>query len=229
MFRQFFAPGDNNRHRTAGSHFLEALFHKIGFDELRPHLGGDAAGKRKVARIPGHLFTDPGHRQGWDAVAVARIHQLDDVVDRLVLIFAADIDLRRHRADVQAQGILHRHRHALVGKLPEHRVATRGAQHHRLVGRGRHGAAQNAAGTHQHVGFGKQRRNGEIDTFQPGGWPLEVAMIESQHDRAIAGGVEDARQPRLHPPVQRSAALQRKGHILLRSVEAKVLTFFDVV
>ena len=133
-------------------------------------------------------------------------------------MLAADIDLRRHRADVQAQRIFHRHRHALVGKFAEDRVAAGSAQHHRFVGRRRHLTAQHAAGAHQHVGLFEQRRNREIDTLQPGGRPLKIAMVERQHHRAVALRVEDTRQPRLHPPLQRPAALQRIERILLRTV-----------
>jgi predicted dehydrogenase len=151
LFRQLFTPGDDDRHRAAGGHFFKAFGHVIGFDKLRPHFGGDAAGKREVTRIAGHLFTDAGHRQGGHAVARARVHQLDDVIDRLMLKLAADVHLRRHGADVQAQGIFHRHRHAFVGEFSQNRVAAGGAQHHRPIGRSRHLASQNAAGAHQRM------------------------------------------------------------------------------
>ncbi|MNS81413.1 hypothetical protein D3C72_1151270 [compost metagenome] len=229
MFGQFFPPGDHNRHRTAGGDFFEALFHEIGFDELRANFGGNSAGEREIARVTGHLFPDAGHCQGRNAVAIARIHQLDNVIDRLVLKLAADIHLRRHRADVQAQRVLHCHRHALVRQLAQNRVTARGAQHHRFVGSWRNGASQNPTGTHQHVGFGKQRSNRQIDTLKPGSRPLEIAVVEGEHHGAVTFRVEDAREPGLHPPVQRAAALQGKGHVLLRRADTEIFSVFDVI
>ncbi|MNS81406.1 hypothetical protein D3C72_1151200 [compost metagenome] len=229
MFRQLFTPGDHNWYRAAGGHFFEALFHEISFDELRPHFGSNTAGEREVARVASHLFPDAGYRQRRNAVAVPCIHQFDNVVDRLMLKFATDIHLRRHRADVQAQRIFHRHRHAFVRQLTQNRVTARGAQHHRFVGGGRHGASQNATGTHQHVGLGKQRSNRQIDALKPGGWPLKIAVVEGEHHRAVAFWIKDARQPRLHPPVQRAATLQGKGHVLLRRADAKIFPVFDVI
>ncbi len=142
---------------------------------------------------------------------------------------ASDIHLRRHRADVQAQRVLHRHRHALVGQLAQNRVTAGGTQHHRFVRGGWHLAPEDAAGAHQHVGFTKQRRDGEIDTLKAGGRPLKVAVVKGQHHRAVALWVEDARKPRLHSPVQRAAALQGVRHILLRRADAKILAVFDVI
>ncbi|KAI3491492.1 hypothetical protein L1887_44111 [Cichorium endivia] len=229
MLRQLFAPGDHNRHRAAGGHFFKALVHVVGFDELRPHLGGNAAGQREIASVARHLLADARHRQRRHAVARARVHQLDDVIDRLMLKFAADIHLRRHRADVQAQRVLHRHRHAFVRQLAQNRVTARGAQHHRFVRGGWHLASQDTAGAHQHVGFAKQRRDGEIDTLKAGGRPLKVAVVKGQHHRAVALRVKDACQAGLHAPVQRAAALQGVRHILLRRADAKILAVFDVV
>ena len=229
MLRQLFPPGDDDRHRAAGGHFFKAFLNEIGLHKLRPHFGGNPAGQREVARIAGHLFADAGHRQYRHTVAVAGVHQFDDVIDRLMFVFAADIDLRRHRANVETQRVFHRHRHAFVGEFAQNRIAAGGAEHHRLIGGRRYLAAQYAAGAHQHIGVGKQRRNRQVDTLQPGGWPLEVTVVEGQHDRAVAVRIKNARQPRLHAPVQRAAAFQGVQRVLLRAVEAEVLALFDII
>ena len=54
-------------------------------------------------------------------------------------------------------------------------------------------------------------------------------MIEGQHHRAVAVRIKDARQPRLHAPIQRAAAFQGIQRVLLRTVDTEVLTLFDVV
>ena len=117
MLRQLFAPGDDDRYRAAGGHFLKTVLNKISLHKLRPHFGGNPAGQREVAGVAGHLFADASDRQDRHTVAVAGVHQFDDVIDRLMFVFAADIDLRRHRANVETQGVLHRHRHAFVGEF----------------------------------------------------------------------------------------------------------------
>ena len=69
----------------------------------------------------------------------------------------------------------------------------------------------------------------EIDTLKAGGRSLKVTVVKGQHHRAVALRVENARKPRLHAPVERTAALQGVRHILLRRTDAKILAVFDVV
>ena len=191
--------------------------------------GADARRQRKIALVPGHVGADAGHRQGGNAVLGAGVDQLDHIADGLVLIFGADINLRRHRRNAEAQRVLDIDGDQFVGKLGQDALPGRAAQHHRLIGGRRDRGAQGAPGAHQHIGIRHQWQDIDIDTLQPGGRPLEIAVIEGQHDGAPAFRIEDTRQAVLHAPIQRPGAFQKKRLARCRNVHMKFLALLDVV
>src|SRR5262245_61991804 len=103
---QLLAAGDDDRHRAAGHHALEAFLDEVALDVVCAQLGRDTGGEREVALVALHLRADAGDSHGRNAVAVAGVDELHQVLDRLVLVLGADVDLRRDRAGVQPDGVL---------------------------------------------------------------------------------------------------------------------------
>src|SRR5690606_24572831 len=130
---QLLAAGDDDRHRTTEDDTLEAFIDVVGFDELRAELGGNTGCEAEIAGVAGHILTHPCYRHGRDPVARAGIDQLDHVGDRLVLVFRADIDLRRHGNGADADRVIDLDGDQLVGEFGQDRVAATAAQDHRLV------------------------------------------------------------------------------------------------
>ena len=97
---------------------------------------------------------------------------------------------------------------------------------HGLAGVGRNDRPECPAGAHQHIRVGDQGNDRKVHPLQARGGPEEIAVVEGQHDRAAAAGVEDPRQAVLHAPVQAVRAFQEEGPLLLRNADA---VFFRLV
>src|SRR5581483_1366880 len=85
--------------------------------------------------------------------------------------------------------------------------------------------AQDAARAEQRIAIRKQRNDREVDALQPRCRPLDVAVVDGQHDGAAGGGIERAGQPVLHAPVELVAALEEEAGCLLRLIGKVALTF----
>ena len=68
-FGQFFAAGDDDRHRAGGDDFLEAGVKIIAFDIMRTDLGADARCQRELAEMAIHICANAGDSQGRNAIA----------------------------------------------------------------------------------------------------------------------------------------------------------------
>src|SRR6185436_3970096 len=65
--------------------------------------------------------------------------------------------------------------------------------------------------------------------LEPRGRPLEIAVVDRQHHRPAAFGIQDAREAVLHPPVERAGPLDVEGTVLRRDVEMELLGFLAVI
>jgi hypothetical protein len=54
-------------------------------------------------------------------------------------------------------------------------------------------------------------------------------VVDGQHDGAPAAGTEDARQPVLHSPVQRSRSLQEERLVLGGNIQVEFFCLFYVI
>jgi len=131
---QLLAAGDHDRHRAAGDHALEAFLDEVALHVVRAELGGDARGEAKVALVALHLRAHAGHGHGRDAVAVAGIDELHQVLDRLVLVLRPDVDLRGDGRGVEAYRVLDVHGDQFPRQLGEDALAARAAQHQGVGG-----------------------------------------------------------------------------------------------
>ena len=185
--------------------------------------------RREIALVALHLGADAGDGHGRDAVAVAGVDELHQVLDRLVLVLGADVDLGGDGGGVEADAVLDVDRDQLARELGEDALAAGAAQDEGVGRRRRDHRAQRAARAHQHVRMRNQRHDAEVHALEAGGRPLEVAVVEGEHHGLARGRIEDPRQPVLHAPVERAAALDVERLVLLRHAEAEVLAFSDVV
>src|SRR5579885_373285 len=101
-FRQLFAARHHHRYRTRGGDGFEAILDIVGLDEVRAEFSADAAGQAQVARVAHHLLANGGDAHHRHAVAQPHIDQACHTMYRARLKLAADENLYRQRADVQA-------------------------------------------------------------------------------------------------------------------------------
>ena len=77
--------------------------------------------------------------------------------------------------------------------------------------------------------MGDQGRDSQVHALDTGGRALKIPVIECQHDCAAGIRIKDTRKAVLHAPIQGIGTFQEKWFILGRCIQAKFLTFFDVV
>lgn len=197
----FLSAGYHDGRRATGDDFLEA-FAVIRLDDLRPQFRGDATRQTEIARIAGHFFSHGGDGQDGNPIALPVVAQSSEVGKRPPLIGGTDKDGNRHGCDVQTDGVLDGDGQILVGEILFQDARAAGhAKDDGDSGMWVHIATQNAASKHERVRMGEQRSDRLPWSFEPGGRPLEVSMIDRQHHASAGLRSNNRRQTILHSPV----------------------------
>ncbi len=196
---------------------------------MSPQFSADSARQPEIAGVSDHILSDCGDRQGGNTVACSDIHHPGHVDDRFFFMLPADKHLHGHCADIKADGLFDIDSDILIGKLLEDAGPAGDSQHNRFCGRRRDHASQDAAGQHQRIRVRQQGRNIDINPFQTGGRPLEISMVDCQHDRTAGVWVKNTRQPVFHPPVQRVRSFQKKPLGLLRLFQVILFSFGNLI
>ena len=248
-FRQFFTAGDDDGHRAAAGHGVEFRLGIVAFHEVASQFRHDAGGEAEVLGGPGHAATDGGHAHDGDAVAIGLIDQIGQVFQRLAFVLATDEDLDGEDAGVEAQGFLDAAGEAFIGKRlvtgasefqgaavaerpfpffhrTNHARPAGGAQRDRFLRAGRHHGTLNATGEHETVDIRLERKDRLVHALEACRWPLEISMIESQHQRAAVLRVKNATEAVFQTPIVLVRSFEKKPGGLLRDTGEKFFGFF---
>ena len=135
------------------------------------------------------------------------------VADREGLEFAADGNHHGQSGRIDADRILDV-QDALVIEIRQNGRAGGIAQRDRLVRGRRDNGAQGAPGTHDAIGMLNQGRNRQVHSFQSGGRPHDVAVIEREHDGIAGTWVKDPGETVFHAPLEMVEAFEKEAGFL---------------
>ena len=196
---------------------------------MRAELGDDAAGEPEIFGVAHHGLADRGDAHDGDPGAQAGIDQPRHVVHQARLMLAADEHLDADAGRVQTHRIVHIHRDLLIRKFIAQNARARRSHaapsafwHCAGITERNMPRVQNKAS--QDGNSGTIRK---IDAFEAGGRTLEITVVDGEHHGAPGSGIEHARQPVLHSPIELMRTFQIEARRRLGLVGSVALAFLD--